>query len=57
MDKNEIISWHRDHSKGGNEKVINLLTAFYHSQALNTSEGLRIPVSYGCVKTTFVTVK
>jgi hypothetical protein len=51
-DGNDIISWHLDHSKGGNEKGINLLTAFYHSQALHTSEGLRIPVSYGCVKKT-----
>jgi hypothetical protein len=38
--------------KGRNEKGISLLTAFYHSQALNTPEGLRIPVSYECVKKT-----
>jgi hypothetical protein len=52
MDENDIICWHWDHSKGRNEKGINLLTAFYHSQALNTSEALRIPISYECVKKT-----
>jgi hypothetical protein len=52
MDENEIISWHWDHSKGRNEKGINMLTAFCHSQVINTPEALRIPLSYECVKNT-----
>ena len=32
-DENDIICWHWDHSKGRNEKGINLLTAFYHTQS------------------------
>jgi hypothetical protein len=52
MDGNEIICWRRDHSNGRNEKGISLLTAFYYSQALNTPEALRIPVSCECVKKT-----
>ena len=52
MDENDIISWRWDHSKGRNEKGINLLTAFYHSQPLDSGEALRIPVSYECVKKT-----
>jgi hypothetical protein len=52
MDENELICWHWDHSKGRNEKGINLLTAFYHSQPLDASEELRVPVSYECVKKT-----
>jgi hypothetical protein len=31
MDGNDIICWHRDHSKGRNEKGISLLMAFYYS--------------------------
>ncbi|MDR2118880.1 MAG: IS701 family transposase, partial [Tannerellaceae bacterium] len=31
-DENDLISWHLDHSKGRNEKGINLLTAFYYTQ-------------------------
>ena len=52
MDENGIICWRRDHSKGRNEKGINLLTSFYHSQGINAPEALRIPVSYECVKKT-----
>jgi hypothetical protein len=52
MDENDLICRHRDHSKGRNEKGINLLTVFYHSESINTSETLRIPVSYECVKKT-----
>jgi hypothetical protein len=29
MDENEIVCWYYDHSKGRNEKGINILTAFY----------------------------
>jgi hypothetical protein len=42
-DENELISWHRDHSKGRNEKGINLLTAFYHTQCPEAAEALRVP--------------
>ncbi|MDR2754733.1 MAG: hypothetical protein LBC20_03415 [Planctomycetaceae bacterium] len=51
MDENEI-RWHCDYSHGRNEKGINRLTAFYHSQPFNASETLRVPVSYECVKKT-----
>jgi hypothetical protein len=51
-DENEMICWHWDHSKNRNEKGINLLTAFYHTQSSGTSEALRIPVSFECVKKT-----
>ena len=51
-DENDIISWHWDHSKNRNEKGINLLTAFYHTQSSTETEALRIPVSYECVKKT-----
>jgi hypothetical protein len=51
-DENELISWHWDHSKGRNEKGINLLTAFYHSQSLDSAEPLRVSVSFECVKKT-----
>ena len=47
-----MISWHWDHSKNRNEKGINLLTAFYHTQSATNSEALRIPVAFECVKKT-----
>ncbi|MDR2058139.1 MAG: transposase [Dysgonamonadaceae bacterium] len=49
-DENDLISWHWDHSKGRNEKGINLLTAFYPTQSLSASEALRVPVAFECVK-------
>ncbi|MDR0287842.1 MAG: transposase [Clostridiales bacterium] len=51
-DENEIICWHWDHSKGRNEKGINLLTAFYHTQLPEETEALRVPVAFECVKKT-----
>jgi hypothetical protein len=51
-DENDLICWHWDHSKNRNEKGINLLTAFYHTSSPNSSEPLRIPVSFECVKKT-----
>ena len=51
-DENEIICWHWDHSKGRNEKGINLLSAFYHTQSADSSAPLRIPVAFECVKKT-----
>jgi len=51
-DENDIICWHWDHSKNRNEKGINLLTAFYHTQSSTESEALRIPISFECVKKT-----
>jgi len=51
-DENDLICWHWDHSKGRNEKGINLLTAFYHTQLPNETEALRIPVAFECVKKT-----
>jgi hypothetical protein len=49
-DENELIGWHRDHSKGRNEKGINLLTAFYLTQLPGAAESLRVPVASECVK-------
>jgi hypothetical protein len=51
-DENDMICWHWDHSKNRNEKGINLLTAFYHTQSITSSAPLRIPVSFECVKKT-----
>ena len=51
-DENDLICWHWDHSKQRNEKGINLLTAFYHTQSSSESEVLRIPVAFECVQKT-----
>jgi hypothetical protein len=51
-DENEMICRHWDHSKNRNEKGINLLTAFYHTQSITSSVPLRIPVCFECVKKT-----
>ncbi|MDR2763783.1 MAG: transposase, partial [Tannerella sp.] len=51
-DENELISWHWDHSKGRNEKGINLLTVFYHTQLPGAAESLRVPVAFECIKKT-----
>jgi hypothetical protein len=51
-DENGMICWHRDHSKGRNEKGINLLTAFYHAQLPASWEALRVPAAFECVKKT-----
>ena len=51
-DENDLICWHWDHSRGRNEKGINLLTAFYHTQLPTASEALRVPVAFECVKKT-----
>jgi hypothetical protein len=51
-DENDMICWHWDHSKQHNEKGINLLTAFYHTQSVPCAEPLRIPVAFECVKKT-----
>ena len=52
MDENDVICWHWDHSKGCNEKGINLLTAFYYTQRTTESEALRVPIAFECVKKT-----
>jgi hypothetical protein len=51
-DENDLICWHWAHSKNRNEKGINLLTAFYHTQSAISSEFLRVPVAFECVKKT-----
>jgi hypothetical protein len=51
-DENDMICWHWDHSKNRNEKGINLLTVFYHTQPVTSSEALRVPVAFECVKKT-----
>lgn len=34
-DRNEIVCWHYDHSKGRTVKGVNFMTAFYHSQDMS----------------------
>ena len=51
-DENDLICWHWDHSKNRNEKGINLLTAFYHTELPTESQALRVPVAFECVKKT-----
>jgi hypothetical protein len=47
-----LICWHWDHSKGRNEKGINLLTAFCYTRSSDSSELLRIPIAFECEKKT-----
>jgi len=51
-DENDMICWHWNHSKNCNDKGINLLTALYHTQSPTSSEPLRLPVAFECVKKT-----
>ena len=51
-DENDLICWHWDHSNSRNEKGINLLTAFLHTQSATSPEALRVPVAFECVKKT-----
>jgi hypothetical protein len=51
-DENDLICWHWDHSNHRNEKGINLLSAFYHTDSCSESEPLRVPVAFECVKKT-----
>jgi hypothetical protein len=51
-DENDLICWHWDHSNNRNEKGINLLTAFLHTQLSTSSEPLRVPVAFESVKKT-----
>jgi hypothetical protein len=51
-DENDMVCWHWDHSKNRNEKGINLLTAFYHTESSSSSEALRVPVAFYCVQKT-----
>jgi len=51
-DENDLICWHWNHSNNRNEKGINLLTAFLHTQSATSSEPLRVPVAFECVKKT-----
>ncbi len=43
-DKNDIICWHFDHSKGRSVKGLNLLNALYHTG------GISLPVAFEIVK-------
>ena len=45
-DENEMICWHFDHSKGKTVKGINMLNAFYHTQDIEMSQPLRIPIGF-----------
>jgi hypothetical protein len=52
MDENDLVCWHWNHSKSCNEKGINLLTAFYHTELSDSDDALRVPVAFECVKKT-----
>lgn len=43
-DRNELVCWHYDHSKGRTVKGVNFMTAFYHSQDMS------LPVAIEFVK-------
>jgi len=45
-DENDMICWHWDHSKNKSIKGVNMLNAFYHTQACEMSEPLRIPIGF-----------
>ncbi|MHC4575398.1 MAG: transposase, partial [Planctomycetota bacterium] len=49
-DESELVCWHFDHTQNRSVKGINLLTAFYHSQAENASSPLRVPVAFETVR-------
>lgn len=49
-DESELVCWHFDHTKNRAVKGINLLTAFYHSQAENEPLPLRVPVAFETVR-------
>lgn len=49
-DESELICWHFDHTQNRNVKGINLLTAFYYSQAADESLPLRVPVAFETVR-------
>jgi len=51
-DENDMICWHWSHSEGRNVKGINLVTAFYHTQSATSSEALRVPIAFDCVRKT-----
>lgn len=53
-DENDMICWHWDHSKGKNVKGVNMLNAFYHTQAPQMSQPLRIPVGFGLILKTIL---
>jgi hypothetical protein len=52
MDENDLICWHWDHSKSRNVKGINLLSAFYVCDSLQSGLPLHIPLAYQAVKKT-----
>jgi len=50
--ENNMICWHWSHSECCNVKGINLMTALYHTQSATSSEALRVPVAFDCVRKT-----
>ena len=45
-DENDLVCWHYDHCTRKMVKGVNLLTAFYHSQASDQELPLRIPIGF-----------
>lgn len=50
--ENEITCWHYDHSEEKSVKGFNILNAFYHSQPLDMSQPVRLPISFEIIKKT-----
>lgn len=53
-DENDMMCWHWDHSKNRTVKGVNMLNAFYHTQALENDFPLRIPVGFEIVMKTIL---
>ena len=45
-DENDMICWHFDHCTNKQVKGINMLNAFYHTQASDSIQPLRIPIGF-----------
>lgn len=53
-DESAMMCWHWDHSKNKVVKGVNMLNAFYHTQALDTDVPLRIPIGFEIVMKTIM---
>jgi hypothetical protein len=53
-DENEMVCWHFDHSKGKSVKGVNMLNAFYHTQNMEMSQPLRLPIGFQIILKTIV---
>ena len=49
-----MVCWHFDHSKGKSVKGVNMLNAFYHTQNMEMSQPLRLPIGFQIILKTIV---